>query len=182
MRLERYYRSGLWILLLLLSPTLWAQDGPPATEGDLEEAYQRRIRQEVLYGVYIPADLAEAFVQLDRLSDPAGRAAFRQLSEAEAMSAPFFSLGRWISYNWGFYGGSRFTVYLNQMGLHHPDDLTRFVLLMYHRHLNNRPLDPRPAVEELLERRKAADTDRLLQGEVLHEETHIKAPADQGGG
>ena len=77
-----------------------------------------------------------------------------------------------MSHNWGFYGGSRLTAYLNQLNLYHPDDMTRFLLVMYHRHLNDKPLDPRPVVEGLLKLRREQEQEKLLEnGEVIDEES-----------
>ncbi|MEM1214925.1 MAG: DUF6794 domain-containing protein [Bacteroidota bacterium] len=157
---------------LLLGGDLYAQGAqPPLTEAQHEKTYEWRVRQQELYGVYIPQDLGEVFVQLTLLSDASDRAKFARLSEREAVTVPFFSLGRWMSHNWGFYGGSRLTVYLNELKLHHPDDMTRFLLVMFHRHLNKKKLDPQPVIDGLLGMRQAAEQDRALQGEVIHEET-----------
>ena len=172
----------LFAFLLNLPFIMMGQEGPPATETDLEAAYQKRIQQERLYGVYIPADLAEAFVELTRLSSAEDRQRFAALSEEDATTVPFFGLGRWISHNWGFYGGSRFSHYLNQMGLHHPDDMTRFMLVMFHRHLNKAALDPKPIVEHFLEERRLSEQDRLLKGDVLFEETRQLERPDSTGG
>lgn len=158
--------------LLLTSIIGLAQGEPAATEADFEQKHEWRVRQQMLYGVYIPQDLGEVFVQLNRLSESTDRAKFQRLSERQAATRPFFSLGRWISHNWGFYGGSRLTVYLNTLGLFHPDDMTRFLLVMYHRHLNDNPLAPQSVIEGLLTDRQAAEQQRLLEkGEVLYEET-----------
>ncbi|RME98813.1 MAG: hypothetical protein D6772_08525 [Bacteroidetes bacterium] len=162
----------LFLALVVFSMDMDAQTAPPLNEAQFEEQYEWRVRQERLYGVYIPADLADVFVQLNQKSDANGRASFKALSEQQAATLPFFSLGRWMAVNWGFYGGSRLTAYLNQMGLHHPDDMIRFLLVMYHRHLNKVPLDPKPVLEELLETRQQAEVSRLLEnGEILYEET-----------
>ncbi|MEL7220737.1 MAG: DUF6794 domain-containing protein [Bacteroidota bacterium] len=159
------------ILFSFLSPPMQAQSAPPSSVQEYEKSYDWRVRQEILYGAYIPNDLGEVFVQLDRLSEKSDQAKFARLSEQQAATVPFFGLGRWISHNWGFYGGSRLTVYLNQLNLHHPDDMTRFLLVMYHRHLNKKALDPQPVVEGLLKTRAAKEKERLLQGEVIHEES-----------
>lgn len=168
--------------LLLLSTMCFAQGEPAATETEFEQKYEWRVRQQILYGVYIPQDLGEVFVQLNRLSEPAGRVNFQRLSERQAATRPFFGLGRWISHNWGFYGGSRLTAYLNTLGLHHPDDMTRFLLVMYHRHLNKKALDPQPVIEGLLADRKAVEQNRLLEnGEILYEETRQLDTLPNGG-
>ena len=184
----RNYSQLTWIgILLLTSQMVFAQGTPAATEEQHEKSYDWRVRQEMLYGVYIPKDLGEVFVQLNRLSDPADRANFKVLKEHEAATKPFFGLGRWMSHNWGFYGGSRLTAYLNEIGLFHPDDMTRFLLIMYHRHLNNVPLDPKPVVEGMLTARRESEQNRLLEnGELLYEATRkVEAPpqtSSTGGG
>ena len=168
-------RLNLTFIALLLSATVvFGQGNPPENEQEYEAAYAWRVRQTELYGVHIPKDIAEVFTQLNSLSDAKDREKFRNLTETEAATRPFFSLGRWMAVNWGFYGGSRLTVYLNGLGLHDPDDMARFLLVMYNRHLNNRALDPKPIITGLIDARKAAEAERLLQGEVISKETHIK--------
>lgn len=170
------------VFSLLFVSAVYAQGPPPSSEQEYEKNYDWRVRQEILYGVYIPKDLGEAFVQLDRLSEKADRKKFANLSERQAATVPFFGLGRWISHNWGFYGGSRLTVYLNQLNLHHPDDMTRFLLVMYHRYLNKKPLDPQPVVEGFLKMRIESNNERLLQGEVIHEESRkVQVDSTKGG-
>lgn len=182
--MRNYTRTALIGALLLISQLGFAQGQPAATENEYEEAYDWRVRQEMLYGVYIPQDLGEVFVQLNKLSEPDDRANFRMLSERDAATKPFFGLGRWMSHNWGFYGGSRLTAYLNQMGLFHPDDMTRFLLIMYHRHLNKTQLDPKPVVEGLLTARQEYERNRILEnGEILNETTRkLEAPPQSAGG
>jgi hypothetical protein len=168
--------------LLFLSLPTYSQGEPAATADQHEEKYDWRVRQQRLYGVYIPQDLAEVFTQLTQLSEASGRENFRRLSERDAATLPFFGLGRWMSHNWGFYGGSRLTVYLNQLNLYHPDDMTRFLLVMYHRHLNKKPLDPQPVVEGLLNTRRESDQQKLLEnGKVIYEESRVLDSIPGGG-
>lgn len=167
-------RTLLFGLFYLLSTTAFAQGDPAATAEQYEASYEWRVRQERLYDVYIPQDLGEVFNQLNQLSEASGRENFRRLSEQGAATKPFFGLGRWMSHNWGFYGGSRLTAYLNQLNLYHPDDMTRFLLVMYHRHLNKKPLDPRPVVEGLLKLRRDQEQQQSLEhGEIIYEESRI---------
>ena len=183
--MRNYTPITLAAALLLMSQIGFTQGSQPAaTEEQHEQSYDWRVRQEMLYGVYIPRDLGEVFVQLNQLSEAADRANFKMLNERKAATKPFFGLGRWMSHNWGFYGGSRLTAYLNQLGLFHPDDMTRFLLIMYHRHLNKASLDPRPVVDGLLTARREYEQKRLLEnGEVLQETTRqLEAPPQSAGG
>ena len=165
-------RTLIFGLFCLLSTAAFAQGDPAATEEQHENSYEWRVRQERLFDVYIPRDLGEVFNQLNQLSEASGRENFRRLSEQGAATKPFFGLGSWMSHNWGFYGGSRLTAYLNQLNLYHPDDMTRFLLVMYHRHLNKKPLDPQPVVEGLLKLRREQEQEKLLEnGEVIYEES-----------
>ena len=64
------YKKQLNICLLgfvLLCSSIDISAQPPASEDKYEEEYQKRIKKDYLYGVYIPKDLADAFTQLNRL-------------------------------------------------------------------------------------------------------------------
>lgn len=169
------------LVVLFIANTAFAQMKPASTEAEYEKSYEWRVKQQNLFGVYIPADIGEVFQQLTSLSDKNDRDKFKRLSEHEAATVPFFGLGRWISLNWGFYGGSRLSAYLNQLGLFHPDDMTRFILIMYNRHLNEAKLNPKEVIEGLIEARQEYNQKRALEGEVIHEETRVLERPDEGG-
>ena len=125
--------------------------GLPSSVKDYEKAYQRRITQEYLDGTYIPKNLTDVFVQLNKLAEAGDLQKFKTASEADVEVKLFPSLGRWMIHNWGFYGGSRLSHYLKSVGLTHPDDMARFLMLAYHRTLNDKPMN----VKELVTRYKA---------------------------
>ncbi len=169
-------------LLFTIITIGFSQGKPAGTEEEYEETYKWRIRQQNLYGVYIPADIGEVFHQLNSLSDKRDQDKFKALTETQAARIPFFSLGRWMSVNWGFYGGSRLTVYLNQLGLYHPDDMTRFLLIMYNRHLNKVSLNPKEVIDGMTEARKEYNQKQKLRGEIISEEIRIRERPIEGGG
>jgi hypothetical protein len=150
-------RTTLFVLLAFSASCLFAQ--PPASEEDFEKAYQSRISKDVLYGVYIPEDLTDAFIQLNKLIDEDSKNKFKNMPEAAAAVKLHFSFGRWIMHNWGFYGGSRFTNYLNTLGVYDPDVMVKFVILTYHRNLNRKPLD----VKMILDQYKAQKEEELAK-------------------
>lgn len=162
--------------LALLSTMGWAQK-PPETLDEYEKAYQRRIRQEVLHGVYIPKDLADAFIQLNKLTDAESKKSFLSLPEDAAAAKLHFSFGRWIIHNWGFYEGSRFSNYINRVGLFHPDDMARFVIVTYHRNLKKSSLDVKNLVERILALRKEQEAAKKEKGKkvILEESTRKRA-------
>lgn len=159
----------LSIFLLNCTFIVVAQD-PPATEDAFEKAYQKRITKEYISGVYIPKDLADCFIQLNQLTDKESKVKFKNMPEAEAASKLHFSLGRWIIYNWGFYEGSRFSFYLKNLGISHPDDMAKFVIITYHRNLNKNKLNVKELVEGIKLKQENKRKQRLQEGEVIHEE------------
>jgi len=118
-------------------------------KNDPEKQYQQRIEKDVINGVYIPADLAECFVELNKKISKESKAKFKNMSESEAAIKLHFSLGRWIWHNWSFYEGSRLSVYLNKVGVHHPEDMARLIIITYHRYLNKKPLDVKVLAEKI---------------------------------
>ncbi len=157
-------------ILLLVSVATYAQD-PAQTKEEFEKNYQYRIRQEMLYGQYIPKDLEDAFVELNKRIDAESKAKFKSVSEEEAVHKLYFSLGRWVIENWGFYGGSRLSHYLKELGIAHPEDMAQFIIVSYHRNLNRKELKIKEQVQVYQEKRKKEHLDRVSKGAVLHEET-----------
>lgn len=142
-----------------------------AEQGILEEDYESRVKKSVLYGVYIPKDLGDVFAQLNQLTDEDSRLKFKSMSEDDAAHKLHFSLGRWITRNWGFYGGSRLTKYLNDVGLYEPDDMVRFLIITYHRELNGTPLGAKELIANFQDMRRLEKEKRLQEGTIIHQET-----------
>ena len=168
-------RKLLTIITALLICLAQSAAQPPANnEKEYQEWYAWRIRQETIAGVYIPKDLADAFIQLNKLTDESSRAKLKIVDEREAAKKLFFSLGRWMTVNWAFYEGSRFSEYLRKLGIFHPDDMARFVIITYHRNLNRKSLQVKELVLEFQEMRAEEQKKRLEKGTIIHEEKRKK--------
>lgn len=154
---------------ILIGPMLTAQK-PPENPDEYQKRYQKRIKKEVLNGVYIPSDLADAFTQLNRLIDKASREKFKTMPEEIIGKKLHFSLGRWVTHNWGFYGGSRFSHYLRKLGINHPDDMAQFVMVSYHRNLHRKKLAIKEQIAYYQEKREQEKLDRLQKGTIIYEE------------
>lgn len=131
------------LLVLGFSISAYAQPNLPRAEKD----YHKRIKKEKIYGVYIPADLAESFSELNKLTSKDSRNKFKTQPEKNIHRKLYFSLGRWIRYNWGFREGSRLTAKLNRFGVYHPDDMSEMIIRAYHRYLNKKDLELKDLVE-----------------------------------
>jgi hypothetical protein len=125
-----------------------------------EDVYNWRILQEELDGVYIPADIAECFIELDKKISVDSKAKFMAADELTVMRQLHYSLGRWIWYNWGFYEGSRLSVYMNKVGVKQPEDMADFIIVAYHRYLNKKPIEPAQLVAFFIERKKREEAER----------------------
>jgi len=109
------------------------------TAEEFEANYAKRIKEEILFGVYIPADLEEAYSELSRLADPNGLMAFKLAPEDSIRRKLHFGFGRWIMTNWGLEEGSRISHYLKSKGVSIPDDMVMVIIVTWHRRLNGRP-------------------------------------------
>ena len=154
-----------------ISISLTAQKASPeSAEVKAEKDYQKRIKQEYLNRVYIPKDLSDSFAQFNKLIEKPTRDKFKSVPEEIAVKKLHFSFGKWISVNYSLADGSRFSYYLNGLGLHHPDDMVRFVMTTYHRNLNKTKLDVKPLLEGLIENREKLIQERLMKGELISSE------------
>jgi len=172
------------ILLLFFSTisiVLFSQK-PPENETEFEKQYKKRIRKEVLYGVYIPRDINDAFIQLNKLTDIPSKDHFKAQPEAGVEEKFFYGLGRWIIHNWGFYGGSRFSHHIKSMGIYHPEDMAKFVIIAYHRHLNKKEVDIRSLMKKFHAKQKDEKQKLIQKGDVLHEEKRVRKKPEKKGG
>ena len=170
----------LTLLLLLCAPILvWGQDpkGPPSSEAEYLARYADRITKTHIYGVYIPEDIPDALRELDRLTPEESQVAYRDATEERVLEKLFYSFGRWMIYNWGFYEGSRLSHHLREAGVNHPEDMAKLLMLAYHRKLNEKPLDIEKEIADIRERVAKEDLERKKKGEVLHEERRVVDPA-----
>lgn len=168
------YKILLLSLIIIWTGVSFAQERLTVEEAYQKE-YKKRIKKEYIYGVYIPKDLADAFVQLNRLTNKESKQIFKNMPEELAAKKLHFSLGRWIIYNWGFYKGSRLSHYIKKMGINHPDDMAHFIITSYHRNLLKKKLDIKAQIEFYQKKRKKEIDARKKRGTVIFQETRQRA-------
>ncbi len=89
--------------------------------------------------VDIPKNLDDCFVQLEKILQPADLEKMKVGSEKD-MILYHRSLGLWMRNNWGLWSGSRLKQYFNELGIHHPDDMSGIILDSFWRHLHGQPI------------------------------------------
>jgi len=153
-------------ITLFLATSSWGQVSKQIQQ--IEELYAINIQQTHINDVYIPIDVDEAMVELDRLSDEAGRSKFLETDEDNAARVLIKGLGRWMIVNWNFYDGSRLSHYLKEMGVSHPNDMAKFLIVSYHRYL-------RGAEQEYAARAKIYEEQRKADQEKRNAELQADA-------
>jgi ankyrin repeat protein len=91
------------------------------------------------YGIYIPVDLEDCFVELHRMFHPDRVNAIRSWDERDMIDF-HFGLGMYLRNKWGLWGGSRLQEYFFSIGVCHPDDMSGIIFDSFWRHLNGLPI------------------------------------------
>jgi hypothetical protein len=64
------------------------------------------------------------------------------------------------------------------LGIYHPEDMARFIIITYHRNLNKKSLDIKELMKTFHEKQNKQKEELINGGEILHQETRPKS----GGG
>lgn len=151
---------GMLAFCTCLSFNLLAQD---SLEVKFNKKYLENIQKSRINGVYIPRDMDDACKELTELSSEESIEKFKNAEEMMVVQKLHFGLGRWMIYNWNFYDGSRFSHYLKEKGLSHPDDMAKFVMICYHRMLNEKDPEEEYLIKKITDERK----QYLMENEIL---------------
>lgn len=95
-----------------------------------ENVKQRSVAEKI-NDVYIPKDLGECFVELDKLLKDIDKKEIQSLAKRDDMVKYHMGLGMWMRNNWGLWSGSRLQKYFTDKGVRHPDDMSMVVLYYY---------------------------------------------------
>lgn len=96
------------------------------------QEYARRLTLETINNVYIPKNLEDCFLQLDKLLSEIDKKEMQALPKRDNMIQYHLGLGMWIRNNWGLWGGSRLQKYFNDRGITHPDEMSSIILEYYY--------------------------------------------------
>jgi hypothetical protein len=99
---------------------------------------EKRMTAETVEGVYIPKNLGECFIELDKLLSEIDRKEMQALPKRDDMIGYHFSLGMWMRNNWVLWGGSRLQKYFIDKGVTDPEEMSTIILYHYHDWLNGK--------------------------------------------
>lgn len=95
------------------------------------EDHKKRMVAEKIGERYIPKNLGESFIELDKFVPEVQQNDMKALKDGKGMIEYHFGLGMWMRNNWGLWGGSRLQKYFTDRGTAHPDDMSSVVLFYY---------------------------------------------------
>lgn len=101
-----------------------------------EQEYQKRFKQDSINGVYIPKNMEDCFLQLNKLLSKKDITQIKNLKNKNETGKYHLSLGMWIRNNWGLWGGSRLQKYIMDRIQTEPDGMSSLVLEFYWEWLN----------------------------------------------
>lgn len=102
------------------------------------EDLKQRLVAEKIDNIYIPKDLGDCFIELDKQLSEVDKNEMKALPKRDDMIKYHFGLGMWMRNNWGLWGGSRLQKYFTDRKIGHPDDMSSVVLFFYHDWLNGK--------------------------------------------
>jgi hypothetical protein len=120
----------------------------------MDSLYEKNIKKTRINGVYVPKDIEDAYEEFIHLSPKASLDQFKNAHEESVAQKLHFGIGRWMIVNWNFYGGSRLEHLLKSKGLMHPDDMADFLIVTFHRKLNEREEKQEELILSMIEKRK----------------------------
>jgi hypothetical protein len=119
-------------LILICGLLLCSNAFAEQTKKDISKA-------DYIDGIYIPRNLEETWVALEKDLVADDRKKIRSISEDEFVGKDFFgSMG--LRNDWGLWRGSRLAKYFNGLGIYHPDDMSLLIRQTFWCHINNKPM------------------------------------------
>jgi len=100
--------------------------------------YISKTDKDSLNGIYVPKDLQDCFIQLDKTLSEKDKTEIKNLKSRDETIEYHHGLGMWLRNNWGLWGGSRLQKYFLEKKVNHPDNMSSLILEFYYDWLNNK--------------------------------------------
>jgi hypothetical protein len=105
-----------------------------------EIEYLVRIKQDSIDHIYIPSNIDDCFLQLNKIMSYTAKKEFAAKKEHHVIGEYHLGLGLLMRNNWGLWNGSRLSHYFNELGVSHPESMSSVIMISYHRYLNKKDI------------------------------------------
>lgn len=96
-----------------------------------KEEYKKRLTLERINNIYIPKNLHECLIELDKTLNFESKKQLKEATETWQFNSHMGGLGMWIRNNWGINGGSRLLVYFNNRNVSNRDNISGIIIEQY---------------------------------------------------
>lgn len=127
------------IFIALLTSFYACQPKKPKVER-WEYEVEHQYTADTLQGNYIPKDLNDCFIQIDKLWNDSTKNAVKKMSEEDFWMSRYSNFGMYMRNNWRIWGGSRLSKYFNDYGVYNAERISVVILISYHRYLLGKPI------------------------------------------
>jgi len=103
-----------------------------------QETQKKRLVADSIDGLYIPRNLEECFIELNKFLKPKDIETFRNLKDRDETGLYHLSLGMSLRNRWRLWTGSRLKQYFITKGIQHPDNMSGLILSFYYDWLNGK--------------------------------------------
>lgn len=134
---EQWYLGDEYFSFRKKNPRIARQEKQQEIIKERAELKERLVAEKI-DDVYIPKNLGECFIELDKRLLDIDKKEMQALPSRDDMIRYHHGLGTWIRNNWGLWGGSRLQKYFTEKGSTHPDEMSMIVLYHYHDWLNGK--------------------------------------------
>ena len=97
-----------------------------------KQELERRLTLDSINHIYIPPNIKECFIELDKELTPEVVSKLNAFKSAGEMGVHHFGMGMWMRNNWGLWGGSKLSAYMRQRGFRDPDSMSSEILRYYY--------------------------------------------------
>lgn len=99
---------------------------------------QKQRKLEIIDGDYIPKNLEECFIELDKLLSEVDKKEMQALPKRDDMIKYHLGLGMGLRNRWRLWSASRLQTYFLDRKITHPDSMSSIILFYYHDWLNGK--------------------------------------------
>ena len=132
-----------------------------------------RFTTDSLRGYYIPKDLEDCFLQLNKIFTDSTKAKIKKLSENEFIGRYHLGFGTWLRNNWGLHGGSRLSIYFSNMGIKNAESMSGIIFASYYRNLKGNPIELDKQIMQDKEFWAKSDTEQLEERKLKFRQYNV---------